>query len=69
MRGVVLHFHPLRIGICMEFKVTKEKIAQRKKLFMLLIWSISTFWVGFEVFVAAFYRRSRGSSELFGKIC
>jgi len=63
---------------CMEFKITKDKIARWNKLllfwiklrkythlawFLLSIWPISSFLRGFQVFVAAFYRWNKAKEK------
>ena len=73
----------LTLRYCMEFKITKDKIANWNKIFLFLnkvkkiyshlawfllsIWPIASFLGGFQVFVAAFYRRSQGWTLLFRK--
>ena len=67
----------------MEFKITKDKIARWNKMLLfgneikkryspclvsVVHLAISSFLWGFEVYVAAFYRRSQGWTELFRKI-
>ena len=70
---------------CMEFKMTEDKIARWNKMllffllkirtcthlawFLLSIWPISSFLGGFQVLVAAFYRRSQSWTLLFRKTC
>ena len=67
---------------CMEFTMTEDKIARWNKMllflikirkythlawFLLSIWPISSFLGGFQVLVAAFYRRSQSWTLLFRK--
>ena len=66
----------------MEFKITKDKIARWNKMLLfwneikkryspclVSVVHLAYFivFVGFEVYVAAFYRRSQGWTELFRK--
>ena len=74
--GVVLHFHPLRVlwvllstlkGICMEIKLRIKIKCSCCPFGQFQLFFGGGWGGGFEVFVAAFYRRSRGWTELFGK--